>query len=276
MTVSAPPLPRRLVASTWRIAAASLPLGAALAIVTALLPGPPDLSERATLLTRIATGLAISTLTLGVIALLIRAVDRLPLAAVGLNSIRTGWRIAGWGALAWLLPAAASFGVLALLGAPLSTTVSAGELARTTLLLAVAVLLSEALPEEVLFRGYIARALGAISSGWGTIIIQAVIFTLFAGALRQNWDPTDLSLFLTMGIVFGYLRLITGSVWMSIGFHTAFQTGAQLVLSHDAVDFAGGIGAAMLALGIIPFTVAAILASTMGSSERRAKAPKAP
>ncbi|WP_366915640.1 CPBP family intramembrane glutamic endopeptidase, partial [Acidipropionibacterium jensenii] len=49
-----------------------------------------------------------------------------------------------------------------------------------------------------------------------------------------------------MGIGFGYLRMVTGSVWMPIGFHAAFQTGAQLVLAQDAPDFSGSTGAAML------------------------------
>jgi|SRR5699024_11471474 len=88
------------------------------------------------------------------------------------------------------------------------------------------------------------------------------MFTVFAGVMRQNWNMTDISLFLTMGIGFGYLRMLTGSVWMSIGFHTAFQTGSQLVLSHDAVSFAGNTSTAMLALGVVPFTRAAILVST--------------
>src|SRR5690606_35896970 len=125
-------------------------------------------------------------------------------------------------------------------------TVPALDLARTVLLVLLAVLLTEAIPEEAVFRGYITTALGTVARGWWVITIQALLFTLFAGALRQNWNPLDLSLFLAMGIGFGYLRMITGSVWMPIGIHTAFQTGAQLVLTHDAVDFAGDTGAAML------------------------------
>ncbi|MGO1200704.1 MAG: CPBP family glutamic-type intramembrane protease, partial [Dermabacteraceae bacterium] len=99
--------------------------------------------------------------------------------------------------------------------------------------------------------------------GWGVIIAQALLFTLFAALLRQSWNLTDLSLFFAMGIGFGWLRLLTGSIWMSIGFHAAFQTGAQLVLTQEAVAFAGGTGTAMLALGIIPFTVAAALTSAL-------------
>lgn len=256
------PLPRRLGAAAWRIAVIVLPLSAALALIANLVPAPQNLSDPRSLVMRIAAGVAFSALTLGLIALLVRAADHKPMSAAGLTPIRSGWRLALWGAALWTVPAAATFALLALLGAPVSATVPATELLQIVLLLLLAVLLGEALPEEAVFRGYLTRALGMVASGWSVIIIQAVMFTVFAGIMRQNWTVTDLSLFLTMGIGFGYLRMLTGSVWMSIGFHTAFQTGSQLVLSHDAVSFAGNTSTAMLALGVVPFTLAAILVST--------------
>ncbi|MDR5701728.1 CPBP family intramembrane glutamic endopeptidase [Agromyces aerolatus] len=264
MTTTSAPLSRRLVSAAWKIALAVLPLGAGLGIVSALLPAPRDPSDPMTLAIRIAVGVMVSALTLAVIAMLVRRIDRERMSDAGLTNIRTGWRLAVWGAIVWIVPAALTFGVFALLGAPLSIAVPVPELTRTVFLLLLAVFLTEALPEEAVFRGYVTSALGAVTRGWGAVTIQAILFTLFAGLLRQNWNPIDLSLFLAMGIGFGYLRLITGSIWMPIGFHTAFQTGAQLVLTHDAISFAGDTGTAMLALGIIPFTAAAILVSIVG------------
>lgn len=264
MTTAPAPRSRRIASVAWRIALALLPLALGLTVATTLLPATRDPSDPTTLTIRIATGLAISTLTIAAIALLIRYADRKRMRDAGLTSIRTGWRLAIWGAIVWTVPAAITFGVLALLGSPLTVTVPALDLARTVLLVLFAVLLTEALPEEAVFRGYVTTVLGAVTRGWSVIVIQALLFTVFAGVLRQNWNPLDLSLFLAMGVGFGYLRMITGSVWMPIGFHTAFQTGAQLVLTHDVVDFAGDIGAAMLALGVIPFAAAAILVSSTG------------
>lgn len=259
-TAPAPASPRR-VSVAWRITLAVLPLGLALAFVSAWSSDARDLSDPVTLAMRIGAGIAISAGAVAVVALLIRLADRRRMSDAGLTDVRGGWRLAAWGAAAWVVPAALAFGLLALLGVPLTVTVPAADFTGTVLLLLLAVLLTEAIPEEVIFRGYVTTALGAVTRGWWVIVIQALLFTLFAGLLRQDWNPTDLSLFLTMGIGFGYLRMITGSVWMSIGFHTAFQTGAQLVLTHDVVDFAGGTGTAMLALGVIPFTAAAILVS---------------
>lgn len=255
---------RRLVSAAWRIACAVIPLAAGLILMTILLPAPRDPSDPATLGMRISAGIVISAATLTVIVLLVRLADHHRMRDAGLTSVGTGWRLAVWGAIVWTVPAAATFGVLALLGTPLTVTVAGPELAGTVLLLLLAVLVTEALPEETVFRGYVTTVLGTLTRGWGVIIVQALLFTLFAALVRQNANPVDLSLFLAMGIGFGYLRMITGSVWMPIGFHTAFQTGSQLVLTHDAIDFAGGTGAAMLALGVIPFSVAAILISSTG------------
>ena len=264
MTTPPAPRSRRLASTAWRIALVMLPLGAGLTVVDALLGDARDLSAPMTLALRIAAGVAISALSLGVIVLLVHVADGQRMGDAGLTSPRAGWRLAVWGALLWTVPAAATFGVLGLLGAPLTVTVPGPDLARTVLLLLLAVLVAEAIPEEAVFRGYVMHALGTVARGWWVIIAQALLFTLFGALLRQSWNPVDLSLFLAMGIGFGWLRLLTGSVWMSIGFHTAFQTGAQLVLTHEGLDFGGGTGTAMLALGMVPFTVAAAVTSALG------------
>lgn len=264
MTTPSTPHSRKLFHIGWRIVIAMLPLGAGLSLALFLLPVTGEVSAPLTMAIRIATGLVISALVIGVIAMLVRFSDQGRLRDAGLTSFRTGWRLAVWGAIVWTVPAALSFGVLALLGSPIAVTVPMPELALTVLLLLGAVLLAEAIPEETVFRGYITKSLGAVTRGWGIITCQAVLFTLFAALLRQNANLMDISLFLAMGIGFGYLRMITGSVWMPIGFHTAFQTGAQLVLTQDALDFAGGNGPAMLALGAVPFAAAAIMISSTG------------
>ena len=256
--------PRRLGAVAWRIALALLPLGAGLIAATSLLSGAQDLSDPRTLTLRITAGIFLSTLTLGTLWVLVRIADRARMPAAGVTGLRAGWRLAVWGALLWSVPAAAALGVLGLLGMPLEVTVTGPELLRTVLLLLLAVLLTEALPEEAVFRGYVMHALGGVTRGWGLIAVQALLFTAFAGLLRQSWDPLDLSLFLTMGIGFGWLRQVTGSVWMSLGVHAAFQTGAQLVLTHDAVMIAADAGTAMLALGAVPFIVAAAVTAAFG------------
>src|SRR5690606_13656218 len=103
-----------------------------------LVPAPTDLSAPVTLAGRIAAGVAISALSLLVIALLIRKGDGKRMRDAGLTSIRSGWRLVLWGALVWFVPAGATFGVLAILGAPLTVAVPASELALTVVLLLAA------------------------------------------------------------------------------------------------------------------------------------------
>ena len=255
---------RRLASAGWRIALVVTALAAAIAGSATLLPPTANPSDPAALTARIIAGLAISGGVVALIALLTRRADRSRLSDAGFARPGSGWRLASWGAGVWLVPAAAGFGVLALLGMPLTVAAPAGEVARTILLLFLAVLLTEALPEEAIFRGYVTTVLGTVTTGWRIVIAQAVLFALFGAVLRQDWNPLNLSLFAVMGIGFGYLRMITGSIWMPIGFHAAFQTGAQLVLTHPVVGFTGGQDVAMLAVGTAPFAVAALVVSTTG------------
>jgi hypothetical protein len=89
---------------------------------------------------------------------------------------------------------------------------------------------------------------------WGV-----ALWTLQSGAL-----PIDRAgIFLGAGFVLGVVRSATGSVWASIGLHVAFQVMAQLLLSTDrapafTIDNAPLL--TLVAIGIVPFATAAILA----------------
>lgn len=239
-----------------------VPLGAGLWVFARIFSDFGGDSRVTTLLMRMAAGLAISLFTLAMIYVLLRFDHKRPLREVGLGHTRAGGCLAWWGLTLWAVPACLAMTALSMLGASLRLSVPPAELLLTIFLLFLAVLLVEAIPEEAVFRGYLMTILMSSMPAWFAVTFQALIFTLFGGILRQDWNLVDLSLFLTMGIGFGYLRLITGSVWMSVGFHAAFQTGAQLVLSHDVLEFAGDPTTAMLALGAIPFTIAGIIVTT--------------
>jgi membrane protease YdiL (CAAX protease family) len=208
---------------------------------------------------RLLPALAVTLVVLGGLLAIDRALD-------GPGSIRCllgpGWRHGGFwfiaGALCWLLPAA-----LALLAASAAGIVRVDvRLPASAVLTLVAghalvVFLIEALPEELAFRGYIGSAFRRVLGAWPAILLQAACFTLFAWWVRPQTGLADLSLFVSMGIAFGYFRLLTGSVWVSIGFHTAFQTGTQLLVGGHAgplrLDATPGL--AMILLGVLPFVV---------------------
>ena len=86
----------------------------------------------------------------------------------------------------------------------------------------------EALPEELIFRGYFYRNLASRYALWLAVVLQAVLFTLFGAAVGAAGSVDRVILFFTFSIVLGILRVVTDSLWASIGFHLAFQWVTQL------------------------------------------------
>lgn len=212
-----------------------------------------------TLVTRILSGLAISALVIAVIVVLVRQAGHRSLSIIGFTTVTGDLRAFGLGIAAWTVPAAATFFVLALLGSPLQITAPTAEFWFVLGLLFLAVLFTEAIPEELVFRGYVSAVLAERLSPWWVIGMQTVLFVATAILLRGDINPVDVSLFAAMGLVLGYVRLVTDSVWTAVGIHVAFQTASQLVFTHNVIEFGGSPELAMIALGAVPFTAAAIL-----------------
>ncbi|MDR4534495.1 CPBP family intramembrane glutamic endopeptidase [Glutamicibacter sp. PS] len=222
---------------------------------------PSDPSSHSTLGVRILAGSLLSVYLMAGILVVARFVERKTCSEAAFDIGLCRGRAVLYGALLWVVPATSVFALLTLLGQSLEVQASAGQLWGTVALVGVAVLLSEAIPEELVFRGYVMAVLGERLHGWWVISIQAALFAGLAFVLRGGVDLLDFSLFITMGVVFGYLRQVTGSVWTSIGIHAAFQSGAQLVLTHEVLIFNGSELHAMLALGAVPFTCVIIAVS---------------
>jgi membrane protease YdiL (CAAX protease family) len=262
-----------LVSLLGRLAIAIGSLAGGLLLLVAI-AGDGAPSAPMSLAVRLVGGVILSAVVIGVVTVLARRADRRSVAAFGLTGPRDGWRAFATGFLAWLVPAAAVLAIMGLTGTALSLHGTPGEVVTVVVLVLAAVLVSEAIPEEVVFRGYVTGVLAERLRGWWIIVVQAVLFAGFALALRGYTGVADLSLFVAMGIGLGYLRMITGSVWTCIGFHAAFQTVSQLLLAHDVVEFGGSTGMAMLALGVVPFavgiTTVAVLAPTRPALFRRA------
>lgn len=131
---------------------------------------------------------------------------------------------AGW----YIVPAVVGLVIASLFGVvEISINTSFGDAVSAIALVAVLVFLSEALPEEIIFRGYIFSKLTTFSGRWVTIFLQSAIFLIFAfmiGAL-DNW--LDASFIFTFGISLGILRAAVGSVAAPVGFHLACMTMQQ-------------------------------------------------
>lgn len=135
-----------------------------------------------------------------------------------------------------------------------------GVPAATVQILAVLVLvlLYEAIPEELIFRGYLYAFLAERWPTWATVVTQALAFCAWGGLIGAARTPDRLLLFFCMSLSIGVIRAITGSVYAAIGFHVLFQTTTQPLLGdhwtalklHDPdlwfTDLAFGLGPMVL------------------------------
>lgn len=269
MTVPTVPRPRSRGTLTLsfllRLLLVPVVLGVLLILASTLVGRDP--SAVSTLLGRATAGAAVSVITAGCVvgmARLRHRSDPRPEGAGTRGSVARGRAFLAGFAL-WAVPAVIMFGVLTLLGARWSVQSAVGEALPLIGLLFLAVLLSEAVPEELAFRGQVTDVLQERLGGWPVILVQAALFTAFALVLRGWTGVLDLSMFAGMGVAFGYLRMVTGSVWTSVGFHTAFQTGAQLLMAHEIVGLEASDTAILVALGPVPFAIAATAVAVLVS-----------
>lgn len=227
-------------------------------VIAIALFGPDYGVDRHIVMALLTTALAVP-----LVVLARRYLDREPLAGLGLALDLSSLRPFAIGAVAWLLPFAV--GVTACLALGLVTVTPLApwsEILAFVPLLIVLVFLLEALPEELAFRGYIQANLGKILPLWAAVAVQAILFGSWGVALwflsSGGIEPLHASLFYVMGAILGMLRVITGSVWTGIGFHLAFQTVAQLLLSAERGHFVieNVTLLQVVALGVLPFSVA--------------------
>jgi uncharacterized protein len=171
-----------------------------------------------------------SALVVPLIFLARRYLDRRSWEGLRFTSLRTGWRWLLFGMVFWLVAAGLGLVVTVVLG---WTRISLGTPSVGILLLflylPVLVFLYEALPEELIFRGYLYRNLSARYARWVSVLAQATLFTLWGAAIAAAGSVDRVVLFFTFSVALGILRVISGNLWATIGFHLAFQWVTQLV-----------------------------------------------
>jgi uncharacterized protein len=133
----------------------------------------------------------------------------------------------------------------------------AGSLALT-----VVIMLAVGIGEETLFRGYIQTDL---MRKYGVAVALVVTSLIFAGIhiffliSGQEVSPLSIAGIFFAGLVMGYLYVITGTIWASIGFHFlqdvlaagVFLTGDLPYVSYPVFTFskAGNVVMAGINLG---------------------------
>ncbi|MGJ4729210.1 CPBP family intramembrane glutamic endopeptidase [Luteimonas sp. SDU101] len=207
---------------------------------------------------RIAQGVLLSAGVAALVWSLLRY-DRLP------------WCVAGWSAAAgsnlrafaagialWLLPAAAGVALCLWLDwATLSPRSGTTDLALLLPGIALAVLLSEALPEELGLRGYVQGLVGRHAPAWVALLAQLAVFVAFAWAVGAL-DSLQQWMFVPgLGLILGYARALSGRLWTCIGIHWAWMTTTQWLLA--AFDISGAQTLLFVACVLLPSTTIGIV-----------------
>lgn len=191
----------------------------------------------------------------------------------GVRLDAAGWRAAGAGALGYLVPwAAASLVVLAATSVTVVMQQDWWVLTGQGAGLLVLVVLYEAIPEELVFRGLLYGTLAERTPVWAAVLGQCVLFCSFGAVIGAARTVDRLVLFALFSLTLGAIRAMTGSVMATIGFHAAFQLVAQLLVGGhwDAVDVSDpDRWYADLAVGLVPLLIGPLLIRLVTISTRR-------
>lgn len=227
------------------------------------------LGPEASLAKHVANAVGIVVLAVPLVMGVRRLLDRRPVSRLGFSTHHTAWREVLYGGATWLLPAAV--GVMACVAfgwLEMRLGSSPLEVVGAVVLLVVLVFVYEAFPEELIFRGYLYRNLVSIVVPWAAILGQAVLFTVWGTALwviQDGWGVLleRSVLFLAMGVVLGCIRLISGSLWATIGFHLAFQVSMQIVVGRYADIEVNDEWIFTLATAVLAFAAASTVAGLL-------------
>lgn len=165
------------------------------------------------------------------------------------------------GTFLWVVPSFIGLVICVLVGwAEMTVTTNLNQLLLRILILYITVFLIEAFPEELIIRGYIYSHVNSIYSHWVTLIIQTMIFSLFAYFVGAMYSLEQLLFIPGYGFMLGYIRAKSENVWTSIGFHAAIMTASQILNPiHGQFDVNGIFAIRFFAFNLLPYVLGAFV-----------------
>jgi membrane protease YdiL (CAAX protease family) len=101
--------------------------------------------------------------------------------------------------------------------------------------------LVQGFPEELVFRGYMYRNLGATLPLWATVVSSSLIFGsmhIFSsgGATTVAEHLVYAVAAVGLGLMLAAFRTVSGTLWLGIGFHSGFDAGNNriTIVHHGA------------------------------------------
>ena len=207
----------------------------------------------------IISALLIFSLVLPMVIIARKHLDKRSWLGLRLTSFKEGWKPFVFGALSYLIPSLLGIIIFVMFGwTTIDFQASFGEFLFAVIVLMILVFMYEALPEELIFRGYFYRNLNHALAKWKAVLAQSGLFVLFALIIGAAPSFDRIVFFFAIGIVIGMVRVTTGNVWSAVGFHLAFQTMQQMFGNPYNQELTSTTPALMetIILGIIPFSFA--------------------
>ncbi|RKQ34010.1 CPBP family intramembrane glutamic endopeptidase [Oceanobacillus halophilus] len=203
-----------------------------------------------------------TALTIILIQVLLKS-DKISWKHLGQSTFKTNIFSFLLGFFLWTIPATIGLFICLSFGwVEITVHTDFNSLLLSIFILFITVFFIEALPEELIFRGYIYRYLNVLFPHWGTIILQACLFTLFAYFIGAIYSVEQLQFIPGFAIILGVFRAISGSVWTSIGFHIAMMTATQILGPiHGHFDVNGIFTLQFVAFILLPSVVGSTVLS---------------
>lgn len=206
------------------------------------------------------TGLAITILSF-ILTNTARRINHISWGQIGMSNLCMNFTAFFIGTILWLIPAIIGLIIVLSFGwvEVIVTTTSLNKFLLSISILYIAVFLIEAFPEELIFRGYVYSNLNTLFPHWVTLIIQTLIFSLFAYLVGAIYSFEQLLFIPGYGFMLGYIRAKSGNVWTSIGFHTAVMTVSQMINPiHGHFNISGIFVIRFFAFNLLPYILGAI------------------
>jgi membrane protease YdiL (CAAX protease family) len=133
----------------------------------------------------------------------------------------------------------------------------------TIFMIAMSTLLVQGFPEELVFRGYIFRNLGATLPLWATVGSSSLIFgsmhAFSSGGATTLGERLLYAVAMTgFGVMLAVCRTVSGRLWLGIGFHGGYDAFNGRVITVHQVAF---IPALLIVLGALIAGAAFIIAA---------------
>ncbi|GAA0381963.1 CPBP family intramembrane glutamic endopeptidase [Bacillus horti] len=195
----------------------------------------------------------------------VRRMDQVSWKQLGQGQLRSNVSSFLFGFLLWAIPAGIGLAICIGLGwVEITVQSDFSYILMSIVILLVTVFLIEALPEEFLFRGIMYKYLNVLFPQWATILLQGLIFTLFAFLIGAMYSLEQLQFIPFFGLLLGCLRAFTGNVWAAIGFHVAIMTATQILgPGHGHFEVEGMFTLQFMAFILLPSAIGGMLLPNM-------------